>query len=425
MLRVLRQRDFSLLWFAGLISMIGDWMLIVALPITVYQLTDSPVATSGVLIANRIPSLFLGSIAGVFIDRWDRRRTMVIVNLLRAPVLLLLLAVDSADTVWIVYVVSFVVSSMSQFFGPAENALLPTLVDKDDLVPANALNGLNNNLARLTGPAVGGVIAGAYGLGGVVVVDTVSFLLASALIAAIATSSTPTHDPHTNVDAPRNLGREWVAGLRVIRSSRALMVVFGVMAMSGLGEGFFGSLFWVFVDETLEGGSLEAGWLMSAQAVGGLLGSIVVGHWARGVSPIRLLGWGAIGLGFADLGLFNYPAVVSGVWLGLLFLCLAGFPVSAFSTGFTTIIQTEAEDAYRGRVFGALSTTMGLLMILGASIAGPLTERFGVVPVLTAQAAAYPVGGILALTAMGEWGGSRRSRPGNGPLVAARDGEND
>jgi MFS family permease len=182
------------------------------------------------------------------------------------------------------------------------------------------------------------------------------------------------------------------------------------MAISSIGEGFFGSIFWVFVDEELNGGTREAGWLMSAQAVGGLLGSLAVGNWARGVSPVRLLGWGAIGLGIADLGLFNYPAFASGIWLGLIFLCLAGFPVSAFSTGFTTIIQTEAGDAYRGRVFGALSTTMGLLMIFGASIAGPLTERFGSVIVLSVQAAAYPVAGVLALTAMGEWGRSRTRR---------------
>jgi MFS family permease len=160
---------------------------------------------------------------------------------------------------------------------------------------------------------------------------------------------------------------------------------------------------------------------MSAQAVGGLLGSLVVGNWARGASPIRLLGWGAIGLGIADLALFNYPAVVSGIWLGLMFLCLAGFPVSAFSTGFTTIIQTEAEDTYRGRVFGALNTTMGLVMILGASIAGPLTERFGAVAVLSVQAAAYPVAGILALTAMGEWGVSRRPHLRGKPLPMQPD----
>ena len=97
MLEVLRRRDFALLWFAGLVSLTGDWMLVVALPVTVYELTGSALATGGVLIANRLPALLLGSVAGVFVDRWDRKRPMVVANLVRAPILLLLFAVDSAD----------------------------------------------------------------------------------------------------------------------------------------------------------------------------------------------------------------------------------------------------------------------------------------------------------------------------------------
>jgi hypothetical protein len=129
-LRVLRQRDFSLLWFAGLISITGDWMLIIALPITVYELTGSPLATGGILIANKLSALLLGSVAGVLVDRWDRKRTMVIANLIRAPLLLLLLAVNSADRVWIAYVTGAALSAVGQFFRPAENALLPRLVEQ-------------------------------------------------------------------------------------------------------------------------------------------------------------------------------------------------------------------------------------------------------------------------------------------------------
>ena len=403
MLRVIRQRDFALLWFAGLISMTGDWMLIVALPAAVYQLTDSAVATSGVLIAHRIPALFLGSVAGVFVDRWDRRRTMVIVNVLRAPMLLLLMAVDSADRVWVVYLVTFAVSALTQFFGPAENALLPRLVNKDHLIPANALNALNNNLTRLIGPALGGVVAGLYGLDGVAVADAASFLLAGGLIAAIATTSAPTRERAVGVGAWQALWQEWLAGVRMVIGSRVLLVVFGVMAISSLGEGVMGAAFWVWVDEALDGGTLEAGRLMSAQAVGGLIGSLLMGSWPRRMSPVGLLGWGAIGLGVTDLMLFNYPAVISGIWFGLVLLCLAGFPVTAFGTGYTTTIQTEADDAYRGRVFGAVNTTMGLLMIVGAGIARPATERLAAVTVLSIQAVAYPVAGVFALTMMGEW----------------------
>lgn len=411
MWQVIRNRDFALLWCAGLVSLIGDWMLIVALPVTVYQLTGSAVATSGIVIVGRIPSLVLGSVAGVFVDRWNRQRTMVVVNLVRAPILLLLLAVTNADRVWIVYVVAFAASALAQFFSPAENALLPQLVDPADLVPANALNALNNNLARLIGPALGGVVAGLYGLGGVALADAASFLVAGALIAAIARSANPRRDPGTDGRSRRAVWLEWQAGLRIIRASRALTVLFAVMAISSLGEGVMGSVFWVFVDEALGGGASEAGWMMSAQAVGGLMGSLLVGGWARRAAPIRLVGLGAIGLGLVDLVLFNYPAVISGIWLGLALFWLAGFPVTAFSTGFLTTIQTETEDAYRGRVFGALNAIMALLLMVGAIIAGVATERFGVVTVLTIQSVSYLVAGAFALTVMGQWsGGSTQAK---------------
>ncbi|MDQ3657218.1 MAG: MFS transporter [Chloroflexota bacterium] len=403
MLSVLRQRDFALLWTAGLISWTGHWMLFIALPVTVYELTGSPAATAGILIANSIPSLVLGSVAGVFVDRWDRRRTMVVVNLVRAPILLLLLTVDSADRLWIVYVVAFATSALSQFFGPAENALLPRLVGDEYLVPANAVNALNNNLARLIGPALGGLVAAWAGLRGVAAVDAVSFFIAAALIAAIATSAKPERRREPDVHAVKALWTEWLDGLRLIRANRVLGVVFGVLALTSLGEGVMGAIFWVWVDEALDGGALEAGWLMSAQAVGGLLGAFVIGAWAKGVSPARLLGWGAIGLGAIDLVIFNYPAFLSGIWLGLLLMAIVGVPATASGTGFTTLIQTETDDAYRGRVFGALNTTTALLVIAGAALAGAVTGRLGATTVLTVQSASSVVAGLFALRMLGVW----------------------
>src|SRR5438093_12675200 len=104
MLALLRQRNFPLLWLAGLVDMAGDWVLIVGLPIYVSQLTGSALATSLMLAASIIPRLLLGSVAGVFVDRWDRKRTMVVVDGLLALGLLPLLAVHSSDQIWIVYI---------------------------------------------------------------------------------------------------------------------------------------------------------------------------------------------------------------------------------------------------------------------------------------------------------------------------------
>src|SRR6266545_4477860 len=181
MLATLRQRNFGLLWSAGLISLAGDWMLLIALPIYVYQLTGSALATSTIFIAKRLPNLLLGSVAGVFVDRWDRKRTMVVANLLLAFALLPLLVVRSAGQLWIVYIVALIESTIVQFFSPAENALLPRLVGEEHVVAANSLNALNDNLARLIGPALGGLVAVWLGLAGVALIDAASFFIAGAL----------------------------------------------------------------------------------------------------------------------------------------------------------------------------------------------------------------------------------------------------
>jgi MFS family permease len=403
-LTVLRRRDFALLWFAGLVSLTGDWMLVVALPVTVYQVTGSALATGGVLIANKLSALVLGSVAGVFVDRWDRKRTMVVANLVRGPVLLLLLVVDSAERIWIVYVVAATNSTLGQFFRPAENALLPRLVGEEHLVPANALNALNDNLSRLLGPALGGLVAAWSGLGGVVVADAASYLVAAGMIAAIAASTKPERisPPEANsvIGTWAVICREWLAGLRLIRDNLLLRVVFGVFAIASVGEGVFLTAFWIYIDEALRGGTREAGWLLSAQAAGGLVGAMVIGAWGKTHSPVSLLGWGAIGIGLIDLMVFNYPAFVPGIWLGLVLMAAGGVPATAFGTGYAAALQAEATDAYRGRVFGALGATSAVFMIAGAAIAGLATARLGAVAMLTLDSLGYVAGGAFALRAL-------------------------
>ena len=140
-------------------------MLIVGLPLFVYGLTGSTLATGTIFMAGMVPRLLLGSVAGVFVDRWDRRRTMIIANILLAVGLLPLLVIRSADQLWVIYLVSVWEASIAQFFRPAENALLPRLVEEKSLPAANALVALNNNLSRLIGPPLGGAATAALGIG--------------------------------------------------------------------------------------------------------------------------------------------------------------------------------------------------------------------------------------------------------------------
>lgn len=124
-LALLRRRDFLLLWTAGLVSRTGDWILVVGLPFFVFRLTGSTLATATMFIAGRVPRIVLGSVAGVFVDRWDRRRTMALANVAMALGLAPLLLVNSAQRLWIVYVVAFLEASLAQFFEPLRTRCCP------------------------------------------------------------------------------------------------------------------------------------------------------------------------------------------------------------------------------------------------------------------------------------------------------------
>jgi hypothetical protein len=133
----------------------------------------------------------------------------------------------------------------------------------------------------------------------------------------------------------------------------------------------------------------------------------VVGAWGKARSPVSLLGWGAMGLGLSDMVVFNYPAFMPGIWLGLVFMAIGGVPGVAFGTGYASAIQAEAGDAFRGRVFGALLATSALFMIAGAAIAGLATERLGAVAVLTIDSLGYVAAGVFALRALAIGAGTR------------------
>ncbi len=248
MLRVLRQRNFALLWVGGLISMVGDWVLFVGLPYEIYRQTGSTLATGGMVLALLIPRIAFGSVAGVYVDRWDRRRLMVAVNLLLAGFLIPLLAVNALG-LWVIYVVLIVESTLEQLFTPAEVALLPNLLEGGDeqLIPANALSGVNRHLARLIGPLIGGLVVAVGGLTAIAVVDAASFLVAAGLIAAIryVAPPRPAHPPMEEevVSAWRRLIGEWREGLRVVWHEPVLRALLVFFAITSVGEGLTATLF--------------------------------------------------------------------------------------------------------------------------------------------------------------------------------------
>ncbi len=190
---------------------------------------------------------------------------------------------------------------------------------------------------------------------------------------------------------------EWRDGLRVVRREVPVAVVFGIVAGASVGEGLFAVLLVVWIARVPDGGAAEYGWLMSAQAVGGLIGGARTAAVARVVSLPWLLGLSGIAIGLIDLLIFNDPTVFPGIFPGLILFVVVGLPVSWFFTTQTTLLQQGVSDIDRGRVFGALATTGALMTFLGTFLAGLLGNRIGAVAVLSVHAAGNAAAGLAAL----------------------------
>jgi Na+/melibiose symporter-like transporter len=399
-------RDLRLLFGAGLISMTGDWILRIGLVYYVYALTSSTMASALAMLASFVPQVLLGSVAGIFVDRWDRRRTMVVSNLLLAAGLLPLLLVDDASRVWIAYAVLFWEGLVAQFFIPAEQALIPSLVDDAQLVGANAVNGQVRDLSRLVGSAVGGVAAAVGGLAGVALMDAASFVISAALIGLMGTRNvaapSPTAEPATDAFVHRvaALRREWADGMRLLSRHRVLRLLTWFVLVTAIGEGIMSTLFAPFVRSVLHGGSGAYGIVVAVQAIGGLIGGLCAVSLAQRVSAARMVGVGSVLFGLVDLAIFLYPLGYVAVWPAAVGMIIVGLPGAISIAGLMTLFQRNTADSHRGRVFGALGAAEGVAVLLGTAAAGWLGEAIGIVPVLAVQGAGYVVAGFAVLVLM-------------------------
>ncbi|MFT4163728.1 MAG: MFS transporter [Microlunatus sp.] len=395
-LSVFRSRDFSLLWFGGLASYTGMWAMLIALPLYVFQQTGSALAAGAVATAQFAPRLF-ASVAGVLVDRWDRRRALVTANLAMA-VLTLPLAIPAATgasglALWIVYTSVILVSVSGLVVGPAENALLPTLVEPNQLLTANAMNALNDNLARIAGPAIGGAVAAFVGLSGVVALNATTYAIAALLIwlirgpgARLPVTNEPTDGAGTGF-----LG-EWVTGIRQVQKSRAVLVVFVAAVVVLLGDSMLSALLAPFVDQNFANAAVTFGLLLAARGAGGLVGSLLTGLLGGMLPPRHRLGGTAVVAG----GLVAVFVLVSRVPVAVAAFGLLGVLAVVWGASIQTTIQSGVPNAYLGRAFGSFSTVNAAAMTLGSAIAAVASGPLGVSNVLVVAAGLYVASGIVA-----------------------------
>ncbi|MEM9651180.1 MAG: MFS transporter [Actinomycetota bacterium] len=383
-----QRRDFRIAWGAGLINNTGDWVLLVALPVHVFVETGSGTTTAFLFVAQLLTGAIIGPIGGVLVDRWDLKRSLVGTNLAQAVTVLPLLAV-TADRIWPAYVVMAAQSALNQINNPANVALIPRVVDPDDLTAANAALAAAQSAARLIGSPLGGVLVAWGGLAPVVVLDATSFLLVAVAASFLRTDTGPLPATHTDTGTIRH-------GLRAVRSNRPLLPLLSIHSFSQLAQGAFVVLFVVFVVDTLGDDGSGLGVIRGMMAIGALLGSAVIARSATRVPPATLFAAGLVGMGAVSLVFWNAPALTTTLWVYVLLFAVSGLPGAALAVGLFTTVQTAAPPQTLGRIVGLMSAGEAIGVTTGSIVAGLLVDRISLSVLLNAQATVYLTAGVLA-----------------------------
>lgn len=402
---LLRDRRIALVWSAGLVAWLGNHAMFVMVPFVVFDATSSPGATALTVLAAAVPPVLLSQLAGVAADRLDRRRVLLGANLTLAVLTLMYLGLGDAGWEWIA-LLSFTRSCVGQMVGPAEHALLPELSPADRLGEMASLNTLNNTLARLAGPALGGTLMAVTGFSGAIWFVAACHALSAALVLLVDHRS-PAPAQGQGQGGPSLLA-QWREGAATALGHPTLRALMLLSVLMGLGEGFVSALLVPFARELLDAGPDAVGWILSAQAVGGVLGAWWATRVADRLDPLRLLSVAAVIVGVLMLIVFTYPLAHPVLWPAIALTAVAGAPFAVMAAMHGTLLQTQSPPGLRGRVFGLFGGLTSLALLLGIGLAGLLGERFGS-EVIVLDAVAYLLAGLLGLAAVR--GLRRRGRP--------------
>lgn len=371
---VLKIRDFRLLWLGQIISNFGDSLTGLAVLLLINELTGgSAKAIALGAIVQAVPQLIFGLLAGVYVDRMDRKRIMIAADILRGVTVLALTLVVSADQLWLLYTIGFIQATISAFFAPSRTAYMALIVPKDGLLSANSLSQTSRIIASVGGVAIAGALIGALEVyWPVFVLDSLTFFISAIFITQILTKSRLTEtEASGGASAVLN---QLKAGLNLVFSSRLLSGTVVAMGVSMLGLGAVNVLLVPFVVNDLQ---IPEAWfaaLEGSQTLSMVLSGALVAALAARFKPTNIVSVGLALLG-AAIGVIS---IASNVWGLMLIFFVLGWFLTPVQASLVTLIQTHVTDDVRGRASAALNTMMQASNVTSMALAGSMADWIGV-----------------------------------------------
>ena len=361
-LMLLKERDFSLLLIGQFISALGDKLHYIALGVLVYRLTGSALEVGKIALVTFLPYLLFGLIAGAYVDRWNKKRTMVLADLLRAG-LVSLIPLMIGYSLNLVYLVAFLSTTANLFFGPAKMAVIPTLFNKEKILAATSLAESAENVTEIIGYALAGVITVLMRIENVFYLDALTFLVSAGSILAMhfrfeadepetGTDKDAVTDAENHADtntATPNIFQDIREGLAYIRQTRLLAVTLLTYCLVLLLFSGFNPLIFVYALKALGVTPVGLGVLEATAAVGITVGSLGISIWGGRFKKENLIlsGYVLSGLIILLLGIYPwYPLALAGFFL-------TGISNAMFLLPIQSLFQEETAAPMRGRVFSA------------------------------------------------------------------------
>jgi len=384
-----RNRDFRRLFVASVISLGGDWFLFVALGGLVLQTTGEALSVGILIVSQELPIFVATPWAGWLTDRFDRRRLMILCDLLRTVICVAFLAVGP-DDLWLAYALLAGLSVFTAVFDPASSAAIPNVVDPEDLPTANALSGSLWGTMLAVGAALGGIVSTIFGRDTAFLVDAASFAASAALLAGIRRrfSEDRSGEPHESIRAAT------VETARYARRDHRVRALITVKAGFGLAAGVL-ALVAVFARQVFTAGDIGFGFLMAMRGVGALTGPFI-GHRLAGRDHERLLPVIAAALAVFGVGYMLLGASPTLLFAGLA-ICTAHLGGGAQWVLSTYGLQRIVPDRIRGRVFAFDFALITLSLAVSSLVASALADAIGPRP------AVMIVGGIAFGWAAAWW----------------------
>lgn len=402
-------RNFRLLWFAQIVSEIGDWLYAVAIYSLLLEFTGSAKSVAVAIVLQVLPQFFVAPAAGVLNDRLSRKRIMIFADWARALIVLGMLLVRTPGAVWFLYILLVFETLMWAMFEPGRNALVPNITSEDERIVANSLSSATWSFNLAIGSALGGLVAAVFGRDTVFVVNALSFVGSALLVGRMRVE-----EPHAAAGQPLRASdladfTPVVEGVRYVRRDTRMLVTMFVKC----GLGLMGAN-WVILPlmgervfpvriaglSAASGGMLGMSLLLGSRGVGALIGPLIGTMWA-GYEEARLRLGILYGFVISAVGYFAL-----GVASNLLLACAAvvlanagGSTVWVFST---TLLQAQTDDRFRGRVFSAEFAFNMISMSTVSYLAGVFIDMG-----ITTRAVALATGAIVLLPTL-LWGAALR-----------------